>query len=94
MNDDAVRIAGGRRERQGRGVGVRQAAGEAVLDDEGARCPGDAEHGSAALRGQHRAGGVVEQLPADERPGPGGLERLGRQVDAYAAGVDRYRDGP
>jgi hypothetical protein len=47
VDDDAVRIVGGQRERQGRGVGVRQAAVEVVLDDEGTRCPGDAEHGGA-----------------------------------------------
>jgi hypothetical protein len=38
---------------------VRQAAGEVVLDYEGTRCPGDAEHGGAPLRGQDGAGGCT-----------------------------------
>ncbi|MGX1268861.1 hypothetical protein RKD18_002055 [Streptomyces phaeoluteigriseus] len=75
----------------GTGVLVREPPHEVVLDDEGPRLSGDAQHLTAPGRGQDGAGRVLEQRLADEDPGAGGAEGVGEQLGLHAVGVDRHR---
>ncbi len=94
VDDDPVRVVGGERFGQRSGVAVDEAAGEVVLDHEGAGRPGGPHHLFAASGREDRTGRVLEERLADEDPCPGGPERGFEQVGADSVGVDRHGHRP
>ncbi|CAM5649144.1 hypothetical protein STENM327S_08896 [Streptomyces tendae] len=87
VDDDAVRVVGGKRGGQRARVLVHQPAHEVVLHDEGTGRARDAQHLRAPLGREHGSGRVLEQGLADEDAGTGGAEGVGEQGRTYAVGV-------